>query len=92
MHNPNQTQDRFKTLQLIEQNPGLNVLPLLELVIQETPEYLEAFCNQVIFTVAELLREDQPGGVLPGHVMEIIFKLHTLREAMRQVRGAPSWP
>jgi hypothetical protein len=92
MHNPEQTQDHFKTLRFIEQHPDLNLLPLLELVVAETPEYLEAFCNQAIFTVAELLREDRPGGVLPGHVMEIIFKLHTLREAMRQVRGAPSWP
>ncbi len=92
MHNSEQTPHRFKTLEFIEQNSGLNVLPLLELVVQETPEYLEAFCNQTIFTVAELLREDRPSGVLPGHVMEIIFQLHTLREAMRQVRGAPSWP
>jgi hypothetical protein len=46
----------------------------------------------IFFTVAELLREDRPGGALPGHIMEIIFQLHALREAMRQVRRAPSWP
>ena len=50
----------MRLLELIDNNPGLNLLPLLEMLVQETPEYLEAFCNQAIFTVAELLREGQP--------------------------------
>ncbi len=92
MHKPEPPQDHNKLLELIESNPGLNLLPLLEMLVQETPEYLEAFCNQAIITVAELLREDQPGGVLPSHVLEVIVGLHTWREALRKVRGAPSWP
>jgi hypothetical protein len=50
MHHSHPPQDHIKALHLIEQNPGLNVLPLLELVVQETSEYLEAFCNHAIFT------------------------------------------
>jgi len=92
MHKPELTQDHLKMLELIENNPSLNLLPLLEMLVQETSEYLEAFCNQAIFTVAELLREDQPGGVLPSRVLEVIVGLHTWREALRKVRGAPVWP
>ncbi len=92
MHHSQPTHDHAKAFQLIEQNPGLNLLPLLEMVVQETPDYLEAFCNQAIITVSELLRDDQPGGVLPYHVLQVIIGLHTLREAFRQVRNAPSWP
>jgi hypothetical protein len=55
MHKPEPPQDHIKLLELIENNPGLNLLPLLEMLVQETPEYLEAFCNQAIITVAELL-------------------------------------
>ena len=92
MRKPEPTQEHMRMLELIDNNPGLNLLPLLEMLVQETPEYLEAFCNHAIFTVAELLREGQPGGVLPGQVLEIIVQLHTWREALRKVRGAPSWP
>ncbi len=92
MHNPEPPRDHIKMLELIEQHPSINPLPLLELLVQDTPEYLEAFCNQAIITVAELLREDQSGGVLPSHVLEVIVQLHTLREAFRKVRGAPVWP
>ncbi len=79
-----------KLLELLHAHPHLNVMPLLELVAEQTPDYLEAFCNEVIFTISELLREDQPGGVPPSQIMQIIGQLHTLREALRQVRGAPA--
>ena len=92
MHNPEPPHDHVKMLELIEQYPGLNLLLLLKMLLQDTPEYLEAFCNQVIITVAELLREDQPGGVLPSHVLEVIVQLPALRESFRKVRGAPTWP
>ena len=62
------------------------------MVVQDTPGYLEAFCNQAMITVAELLRDDQPGGVLPGQVLEVIVGLHAWRKALRKVRGAPAWP
>jgi hypothetical protein len=54
MHKPEPPQDHVKILELLEQNPGLNPLPLLEMLVQDTPEYPEAFCNQAIITVAEL--------------------------------------
>jgi chemotaxis methyl-accepting protein methylase len=81
-----------KLLELLHTHRNLNLLPLLELLSEQTPDCLKAFCNQVIFTLSELLRDPQPGGVLPSHVMQIIQQLHTLREAFRQVRGAPCWP
>jgi hypothetical protein len=74
------------------ENHGFNALPLLELVADLKPEYLESFCNKVIVTVAELLREGQKGGVLAGDIYEIIVQLHTLREAFRKARGAEAWP
>ena len=92
MHQSGQPQDHAKLLDMLNKYRDMDVLPLLELVAEQTPDGLEAFCNQVIFTVSELLRDDQPGGVLPGQVMQILQQLHTLREAIRQVRGAPSWP
>jgi hypothetical protein len=87
-----QPKDFSKVLELLKKNSHLDLLPILELVVQSEPEYLEAFCNQATVTVAELLREGQKGGVMAGDVYEIIIQLHTLREALRQVRGAPSWP
>jgi len=85
-------QDAAKMLQLLHTHQGLNPLPLLELLVEQTPDRLGAFCNQAIFALSELLRDEQPTGVLPGHVMQQVQQLHTLREAFRQVRGAPSWP
>ncbi len=87
-----QPKDFSKVLDLLEKNAHLNLLPILELVVYTQPDYLEAFCNQAIVTIAELLREGQKGGVMAGDIYEIIIQLHTLREALRQVRGAESWP
>jgi hypothetical protein len=53
MHKPEPLQEHVKMLELIEQNPNLNLLPLLEMLVQDTPESLEAFCNQAIITVAD---------------------------------------
>jgi hypothetical protein len=92
MYTLEQPKDFSKVLELLEKNAHLNLLPILELVVHTQPDYLEAFCNQAIVTVAELLREGQKGGVLAGDIYEIIIQLHTLREALRQVRGAESWP
>jgi hypothetical protein len=90
MHNAERSHTTL--LELIEKNPSLNLQPLVELVVEETPDYLEAFCNQAIFSLSELLRDDQQGGVFPERVMQIIHQLHSLREAFRQVRGATAWP
>jgi len=92
MYHLEQPKDFSKVLELLGKNPHLNLLPILELVVQSEPEYLEAFCNQATVTVAELLRDGQKGGVMAGDIYEIIIQLHTLREAFRQVRGAPCWP
>jgi hypothetical protein len=81
-----------KELELLEKHAHLNLLPILESVVQSAPEYLEAFCNHAIVTVAELLRDGQKGGVMAGDIYEIIVQLHTLREALRRVQGAESWP
>ena len=81
-----------KLLQLIGKHPGLNLLPLVELVAEdEEPEYLEAFCNEVIGLLAQLYREEHTA-VLPNQVMRVILQLHTLRETFRRLRNAPSWP
>jgi hypothetical protein len=89
---PNPSRDHEKLLQLIGKHPGLNLLPLVELVAEdEEPEYLEAFCNEVIGLVAGLYREEQTT-VLPNQVMRVILQLHTLRETFRRLRNAPSWP
>ena len=90
MNNAEHSQTQL--LELIQQNPSLNLKPLFELVVEETPDYLEAFCNEAIFSLSELLRDDCQGGVLPAHVMHIIHQLHALREVFRLVRRAPSWP
>jgi hypothetical protein len=87
-----QPKDFSKELELLVNNSHLNLLPILELVVQFEPDYLEAFCNQAIVTVVELLRDGQKGGVMAGAVYELIVQLHTLREALRQVQQAPSWP
>jgi len=87
-----QPKDSSQVLELLEKNSHLNLLPILELVVDLEPEYLEAFCNQATVTVAELLREGQKGGVTASDVYEIIIQLHTLREAFRKARGAESWP
>jgi hypothetical protein len=87
-----QPKDFSKVLELLQKNSHLDLLPILELVVQSEPEYLEAFCNQATVTVAELLREGQKGGVIAGDIYEIIIQLHTLREAFRKARGAESWP
>lgn len=87
-----QPKDFSKELELLVKNSHLNLLPILELVVQSEPDYLEAFCNQTIVTMAELLRDGQKGGVMAGDIYEIIIQLHTLREALRQVQKAKSWP
>jgi hypothetical protein len=87
-----QPRDFSKVLELLNNNSHLDMLPILELVVDFDPEYLEAFCNQATVTVAELLRNGQKGGVMAENIYEIIIQLHTLREALRQVRGAQSWP
>ncbi len=92
MHYLEQPKNFSKELELLQKNSHLNLLPILEMVVHSSPDYLEASCNQAIVTVAELLRDGQKGGVMAGHIMEIIIQLHTLREALRQVRGAESWP
>jgi hypothetical protein len=64
----------------------------VELVTEdEEPEYLEAFCNEVIALLAGLYREEQTA-VLPNQIMRVICQLHTLREAFRRLRNAPAWP
>ncbi len=78
-----QPKDISKVLELLKKNSHLDLLPILELVVQSEPEYLEAFCNQATVTVAELLREGQKGGVMPSDIYEIILQLHALREALR---------
>jgi hypothetical protein len=89
---PKLPEDHEKLLQLIGKHPGLNLLPLVELVAEdEEPEYLEAFCNEVISLLAQLYREEQTA-VLPNQIMRIICQLHTLREAFRRLRKAPAWP
>lgn len=92
MNEQDQPRDYDKLIEMLHTHRSLNMLPLLELLVEQPPEYLEDFCNQVIFTVSELLREDQPGGVPPGRVMQIIQQLHMLRESLRLMRGAPSCP
>lgn|GEM_PF-1463906 len=89
---PNPSRDHEKLLQLIGKHPGLNLLPLVELVAEdEEPEYLEAFCNEVIGLLAPLYREEQTA-VPPNHVMRVMLQLHALRETFRRLRNAPSWP
>ena len=91
-NHPNPSHDHEKLLQLIGRHPGLNLLPLVELVVEdEEPEYLEAFCNEAIHLLAQLYREEQTA-VLPNQVMRVIGGLHTLREAFRRLRNAPVWP
>jgi hypothetical protein len=90
--NPNTVPDHEKLLHLIRKHPGLNLLPLVELVAEdEEPEYLEAFCNEVIYLLAQLYREEQTA-VLSSQVMQVICQLHTMREAFRRLRNAPAWP
>jgi hypothetical protein len=87
-----QPKNLSKVLEILEKNAHLNLLPILEWVVDSAPDYLEGFCNQATVTVAELLRDGQKGGVMAENIYEIIIQLHTLREALRQVRGAEAWP
>ncbi len=90
--NAEHSQDKAKVLQLLQKYPNLNLAPLIELVTEdEEPEYLESFCNELIHLIAQLYREDD-SGILPNQIMQTIRQLHQIREVLRKLRGAPSWP
>jgi hypothetical protein len=73
---------------LLQNHPGYDFVPLLELVTYHPPDEYEAFFNHV----AELVcRHLQDGAWDNGYLLRILHELFRFRDAFRAMRGGAGW-